>query len=56
MVRIGAGVCRLGKGFEALNDEREGKVTLENWEQGRSIPNAQAALLGGQSDLVVLPQ
>jgi putative transcriptional regulator len=44
------------EGFDALADQRAGKRTLrrylrtnvrtlENWEQGRAKPNAQAALL-----------
>jgi putative transcriptional regulator len=42
----------LMEGFDALADRRAGKRTLrthvrtlENWEQGRAKPNAQAALL-----------
>ena len=42
----------LTEGFDALKAQREGKRTLrtnertlENWEQGRARPNAQAAQL-----------
>jgi len=40
----------LMEGFDALADQRAGKRTLgrrrlENWEQGRAKPNAQAALV-----------
>lgn len=35
----------LTEGLDALSDQRAGKRTLENWEQGRAKPNAQAALL-----------
>jgi putative transcriptional regulator len=44
--------AELIEGFDALKQQREGKLTLrtnprtlENWEQGRAKPNAQAALL-----------
>jgi putative transcriptional regulator len=44
--------AELTEGFDALADRRAGKRTprtnvrtLENWEQGRARPNAQAALL-----------
>jgi putative transcriptional regulator len=44
--------AELTEGFDALKQQREGKLTLrtnprtlENWEQGRAKPNAQAALL-----------
>jgi putative transcriptional regulator len=44
--------AELSEGFTALQQEREWKITLrtnprtlENWEQGRAKPNAQAAVL-----------
>jgi putative transcriptional regulator len=45
--------AELTEDFDALKSQREGKLTalrtnprtLENWEQGRAKPKAQAALL-----------
>jgi putative transcriptional regulator len=44
--------AELSEGFAALGEQRTGKRTLrtnvrtlDNWEQGRARPNAQAALL-----------
>jgi DNA-binding transcriptional regulator YiaG len=37
--------AEIAEGIDALAAQRAGKRTLENREQGRARPNAQAALL-----------